>query len=201
MVSHARTIAKWFNLGLEREVAKVAPVDVGLPGGGEILLLTGASGSGKSTLLGKLKGDAIGHNREVIDLCSVDVAGEVLTVDALGMELGRTLRLLSLVGLAEAQTYLLPVGRLSEGQRWRLRLAVAIGRARGEAVVFCDEFAAVLDRVTAVGVARALRRVSRLEEYAGVGFVVATSHSDLGAALEAEVTVVCDFERYIVVRG
>src|SRR5207248_9473630 len=106
--------------------------------------------------------------------------------------------LLARVGLSEAWTYLRTPSELSEGQRWRFKLALALHRAgamivsqesartsllaaggspRGDAeptgapahgydwrevresspILACDEFAAVLDRVTAMVVARCLR--------------------------------------------
>src|SRR2546429_342039 len=67
--------------------------------------------------------------------------------------LDQTLALLSHVGLAEAWSYLRTPDELSEGQRWRLRLALAMRRAENidnqktrRLILIADEFAALLDR-------------------------------------------------------
>ncbi|MGN6505597.1 MAG: hypothetical protein ACTHM6_08545, partial [Tepidisphaeraceae bacterium] len=89
--------------------------------------------------------------------------------------------------------------------RWRLMLAlgvataIRVGQTPSVAVLAMDEFAALLDRVTARIVARALRRLIDRhigDQGATLGAVVATSHHDLLAALQPEVIVRCDFDRY-----
>ena len=106
------------------------------------------------------------------------------------------LEALSRVGLGEVWTYLRTPAQLSEGQRWRLRLALALARARpapGKAlrVLAADEFAAPLDRVTALVVARALRKAVTAKP--NLCAIIATSHQDLAAALKPDLTVHCDF--------
>jgi len=116
--------------------------------------------------------------------------------------LDETLALLARVGLAEAWTYLRTPSQLSDGQRWRLKLALALdaafreeasqagARARRRTILCADEFCAVLDRVTAMIVARTLRRAVR----APLSAIVATSHDDLADALQPDLVVTCDFE-------
>jgi ABC-type ATPase with predicted acetyltransferase domain len=109
-------------------------------------------------------------------------------------------KMLATAGLGEAALFLRRPDRLSDGERWRLRLAVTVarlyrltghdrligqgGRIRPTLLV-ADEFAAVLDRTTAAGVARGLRRT--IDRLARVGIpvaaAVATSHDDLQPAL------------------
>jgi ABC-type ATPase with predicted acetyltransferase domain len=125
------------------------------------------------------------------------------------------LEALSRVGLGEVWTYLRTPGELSEGQRWRLRAALGLARAgdqhvgqarplKGSAkgrlhVLAIDEFAAPLDRVTAMVVARALRRA--MSARGDLCAVVATSHDDLVGALAPEVVVRCDFGAFDVRKG
>jgi ABC-type ATPase with predicted acetyltransferase domain len=111
------------------------------------------------------------------------------------------LRMLSRVGLGEAHSYLLRPSQLSDGQRWRLRLAMAVYRAgrategknAGAVCIVADEFGAILDRVTALVVARALRRA--VDENEGVCAIVASCREDLGEALRPNRVVRCDFGR------
>src|SRR5205085_438875 len=108
------------------------------------------------------------------------------------------LRSLSRVGLAEVWTYLRTPAELSEGQRWRLRLALALVSPTRcpRTILACDEFAAKLDRVSASVVARTLRRT--ICGSGKVSAIVATSHDDLIRALEPDVIVRCDFGRVSV---
>jgi ABC-type ATPase with predicted acetyltransferase domain len=72
---------------------------------------------------------------------------------------------------------------------WRAERRVNEGKT---IVMTCDEFAAVLDRVTAWVVARCLRRAIDASR-SKIAAVVATSHDDLVDALDPEVVVNCDF--------
>ena len=102
-----------------------------------------------------------------------------------------SLDLLGRFGLAEAWTYLRLPHELSDGQRWRLRFAMALHQSRPGDVLVCDEFAAVLDRITARIIASVLRRV--INRDCGAAAVVATSHDDLATALAPDIHVHCDF--------
>jgi ABC-type glutathione transport system ATPase component len=175
---------------------------------GTITLIAGPSGAGKSTLLHATR-DAH-RQRRWIDLATLP-APDAPLVDCFGdLPLRDALGLLARVGLGEAWTYLRTPGELSEGQRWRFRLALALhelsssvtatstaampaGPADHSPILACDEFAAVLDRVTAVIVAHRLRRAIDALPHAAA--VVATSHEDIEPALAAEVIVRCDFGR------
>ncbi|MDB5324860.1 MAG: putative transporter ATP-binding protein [Phycisphaerales bacterium] len=132
------------------------------------------------------------------------------------------LELLSRVGLAEAWTYLQKPSELSDGQRWRLRLAMAVAsglrRPAGAStppwqgspsyasapridstvttIIAIDEFAALLDRVTARVVARALRRLIDRPGRPPMAAIVVTSHDDLRLALSPDRRVLADFGAY-----
>jgi ABC-type lipoprotein export system ATPase subunit len=135
------------------------------------------------------------------------------------LSLEHTLHLLARVGLAEApHSFLLPPAKLSAGQRWRLRLALALSRefrllqhstnlspipiARTTAVhhaptsLMADEFAALLDRVTAAILARILRRI--VSASSTLSAILATSHDDLIAPLCPDVIIACDFGAWTV---
>ena len=185
-----------------------------LPRVGQITLLTGPSGGGKSRLLRAMQSVQDGRplrwiNPAALPLPNVSVIDCVCDAldDASDHHVEHALELLSRVGLAEAWTYLQKPAELSDGQRWRLMLALGVTealKARDSAVIAVlamDEFAALLDRVTARIVARALRRLvdRQIGEHGPVlGAVVATSHHDLLAALQPETIVTCDFDCYTV---
>lgn len=204
-----RIVARVFGLKLPEKLQRIAQIDPItamsiaslVPAPGQIVLITGPSGAGKSSLLRAIR-TILRRDVRWIDLHRIDPPQRAV-VDLFGRtSLRRVLEMLSRVGLAEVWTYLRRPRELSDGQRWRLRLAIALLRARKRdrssrrAVVVCDEFAALLDRVTASIVARTLRRSISNETAA----LVATSHEDLIAALDPNVVVRCDFGRITIER-
>ena len=201
----AATVARWF--GLRRatgdDAATTAPpieTLVPIPAPGRILLITGPSGAGKSTLLRQLRQRVGLTPRTWIDLNEVEseTMEDLPLVDCFAgaVELRDVLLLMSRVGLGEVWSYVRPPTQLSEGQRWRFRLALALHRASAvnsvvSPLIACDEFAAVLDRLTALVVARCLRHA--VDADPRLGAVVATSHEDLQPALKPNAIAWCDF--------
>jgi ABC-type ATPase with predicted acetyltransferase domain len=167
-----------------------------LPRAGGIALITGPSGSGKSTLLRALR--SLARGRRWIDISAIRLPRRPVVECFPRLPPDQALTLLSRVGLAEAQCCIRTPTALSDGQRWRLRLALALHHAswRGPAVLACDEFAALLDRVSACTMARLLRKTTAA--HPGLCAVLATSHDDLAAALLPDIAIACDFGRWRV---
>jgi len=193
----AAIVRRWF--GLDRRHHRPPPLlDAAglkpqrlLPDEGQLLLITGPSGSGKSTLLSRLR--RLGGGR-CIDLDDVVLPHRPVIELFNGRPLEDDLALLARLGLAEAHTWLLPPGKLSAGQRWRLRLALALQSARsvrGAACIVSDEFAGTLDSITGIIVARALRRM--IDGRSRLRAIVATARDDLRRALRPDMLVECDF--------
>lgn len=131
----ARKIADWFGLPIRRFAKTAAPAwdvpeGLSLPEAGKILLITGPSGAGKSALLRELTSRS---RNSFAGGCVLDVNRARLRcapcVDQFGSDLALSLDRLNRVGLGEAYTYLRLPSELSDGQRWRLRLAVCLHRA------------------------------------------------------------------------
>lgn len=199
----AERIAKWFGLSTAPSQRPADPsyeliADL-LPAPGSIVLIAGASGSGKSQLLQGVVLHLQQHDVRVIDLARLPLP-DVPVVDCLpDLSLEAALMLLGRMGLGEAWTYLRTPSELSDGQRWRLRLALAVHEATRDpspAVLLCDEFTALLDRITAAVVCRSLRKL--IDALPQLSAVVATCHDDIIRPLSPNRILRCDFGQWEV---
>jgi ABC-type ATPase with predicted acetyltransferase domain len=134
---------------------------------GDLVLFSGPSGSGKSSLLREA-----GWQLAALDAASLELPDRPV-IDSLGGPIEQRLERLASCGLSEARLLLRTPAELSDGQRWRFRLALALGRAPW---LLIDEFAAVLDRTLAKVLAYNVRRLCTRT---GTGFLLATTHDDL----------------------
>ncbi len=150
---------------------------------GDVVYITGASGAGKSVILRELESCVERHERVNLDEMDLDGAGAV--IDLVGSDVVEGLRLLSACGLGDCFCVLGRAGNLSEGEKWRLKLAMAL--ASGRRFVFCDEFCSGLDAVTAAVVSYNVRKFAKKR---GVTFFLAGAREDVLGDLRPEVLVV-----------
>jgi ABC-type ATPase with predicted acetyltransferase domain len=140
---------------------------------GDIIYITGQSGSGKSLLLRELERQIRAEKRSVINLDDIEFK-EIPLIDQIGKDTNDALRILSIAGLNDAYLFVRKPSELSDGQRYRFRIAKAIESSAE--VWVADEFMAVLDRISAKVVAYSVQKTARKR---GITVIVATTHKDL----------------------
>jgi len=195
-----RTIAvsEAFGLGVDQEQKFVIYDNVELKiEPKDIVLITGDSGSGKSVLLKALEKD-IRENPElggVINITDVVIDEEKPLIETVGRTVEEGLELLSRVGLNDAFLFVRRYRELSDGQRYRYRIAKMI--ESGAQWWVMDEFCATLDRDTAKIVAFNVQKLARQE---GKAVLAATTHTDLFENLKPSVHVHKRFGKEIKVK-
>ena len=129
----------------------------------------------------------------LLDLPTLPLGTQTL-VDAIPLPFEEALQLLAMCGLGEAPLLLRTPQELSEGQRYRFALALAVSQK--PQWIIADEFTAVLDRTTAKVIAYNVRRIA--DRY-GVGFLLATAQHDITADLSPDLCVTCDLDGRVTV--
>ena len=162
---------------------------------GDIVYITGESGSGKSTLL-RLLAEALNvHGQrtylnnseqfgEVVVDSQLDINPDEVLVEGVGSDVNDALKALSLAGLNDAFLFVRRFKELSDGQKYRYKIAKMLASSAGVWVL--DEFAAALDRETAKIVAFSLQKTARRN---GKTVIVATTHQDLFEDLAPSVSI------------
>jgi len=185
-------VGEAFGLGVDKFQEHVIFDNVELKiGPQDIVYVTGDSGSGKSVLLRALKKDL---RSQAIDIASTTVNPSKPLIDTVGKTLEQGLELLSRVGLNDAFLFVRRYDQLSDGQKYRYRIAKLI--ETGKQYWIMDEFCSTLDRDTAKIVAFNVQKIARQE---GKAVLAATTHTDLFEDLKPTVHIQKRFGREVAV--
>jgi len=180
-------VGETFGIPLHGRTIAIAG-DRGIPlSPGRIILLLGPSGSGKSSVLQRIDEQCIGA-------CSVQRIGfppstAIIDRVAPGAPLADALALLTRCGLGDAHLWVRRFDTLSDGERFRARLAraIAIHQPTADAQpLLCDEFCSLLHRRAARAIAFSLRK---LVTQRGMCMVLASVHDDIVADLQPDTIV------------
>jgi len=175
-------VAEAFGIGVDQERQQVLYDDIELRiAPNDIVYMTGESGSGKSVLLKRLEKLL---SPITINIKDVRVNREKPLIDTMGNSLQEGLELLSRVGLNDAFLFIRRYNQLSDGQKYRYRIAKLIETDKQYWVM--DEFCSTLDRETAKIVAFNLQKLARQE---GKAVLAATTHTDLFDDLKPSVHI------------
>lgn len=158
----------------------------------DVVYITGQSGSGKSLLL-KALAKQLEDAKTVMRLDDVELK-DVPVIDQIGATFNEGLNFLAKAGVSDAFLYVRKPSELSDGQRYRVKLAKLI-ESKADVWV-ADEFGAVLDRVTAKTIAYNMSRTARKS---GAMLIVATTHTDLQEELGPNVVITKHYRERIKV--
>jgi len=159
---------------------------------GNVIYITGDSGGGKTLLLRAFK-DFFGD--EAIALSDLEIDPEETLVEGVGRDVKEAIETLSLCGLNDAFLLLRRFKELSDGQKYRYKLAKLVDN-KEKTVWIVDEFCATLDRVMARIIAYLIQKTARK---LGKTLVVATTHSDLIEDFQPDILVEKGFEKDVTV--
>ncbi len=150
---------------------------------GDIVYITGPSGAGKSVLLKELEKAIPASDR--VNLARIKLTKDKTLIDCIDADLLTSLRMLSTAGLNDVFCILNQPANLSEGQKYRFRLAMAM--AAKKKFIFADEFCSELDRITAAVISY---NIHKFAKKTGTTFILASSHDDILLDLAPDVLVV-----------
>ncbi|MCU6236781.1 ATP-binding cassette domain-containing protein [Morganella morganii] len=187
-------VAESFGLGMDDKKFTLydnLPVDIEQ---GDVVYITGQSGSGKSVILRELQRLMKDEGKTVTSIGDISFDDDKNVIDQVGSTTAEALSLLSMAGLNDAYLFIRKPSEMSDGQRYRLKIAKLI--ESGARVWAADEFGAVLDRVTAQAVASNFQRAARKT---GATVMVATTHEDLINALRPNVTITKHYKERVKV--
>ena len=178
------SVCRMFGLTLNRLTARCFTYSCRLKiNAGDIVCLAGPSGAGKSVLLAEL--EKIVPERERINLADITLPDDRTLIDCVTGDVIEGLRFLSIAGLNDCFCILNQPARLSAGQQYRFKLAMAL--ASGRKFVFADEFCSGLDDVTAAVTSYRLRKFAKRT---GTTFILAVGRDDILTDLAVDVLIV-----------
>jgi len=165
-------VAEAFGLGVDDYKEHVIYDNITIKiGPTDIVYITGESGSGKSVLLKAVEKDL---GDEAINIESIKPDHDEPIIETVGRSLEEGLEILSRVGLNDAFLFVRHYNQLSDGQKYRYRIAKLI--ESGKQYWIMDELCASLDRDMAKIVAFNLQKQARRMSKA---VIAATTHTDL----------------------
>ncbi|MET1123808.1 MAG: GNAT family N-acetyltransferase [Archaeoglobaceae archaeon] len=169
---------------------------------GEVVAVVGASGSGKTTLLRLIVGSALGIEDDayrpnegkveveassVAALIPAELEPEISEKSVLEQvyeitgDIYLAVEILNRAGISDAVLYRARFHELSTGQKERFKLALCL--AKKPSLMIIDEFAAHLDEMTAVRVAR---KISEIARESGITLIAVTHRKEVLEALSPD---------------
>ena len=151
----------------------------------DIVYVTGSSGSGKSWILR----NTFSKFKNSVSIDEIKIDDNEILIEGVGQDLNDALKKLNLAGLGDAFLYLRKYSQLSDGQKYRYKIAKFIDLNADIWII--DEACAKLDRTTAKIVSYNLQKIARRLNKC---VICATTHEDLHNALKPSLIIKKGFE-------
>lgn len=161
---------------------------------GDVVYITGQSGGGKSLLLRELEHQMTLEGKNVVNLDKIILPEEPL-INQIGVDTYDATRLMTIAGLTDAYLWVRKPSELSDGQRYRFKLAKAIESKADVWVI--DEFMAILDRTAAKVVALSIQKLARKQK---TTLLVATTHTDMVEDLQPDLYIEKRYREKLLVK-
>jgi ABC-type ATPase with predicted acetyltransferase domain len=182
----AASVCRMFGLTTDRLTEKKVSYSCQLQiNDGDIIYFTGPSGAGKSVLLRELEKSVPAPDR--VNLARIRLPADKTLIDCIDDDLLDSLKMLSTAGLNDCFCILNQPRNLSDGQKYRFRLAMAL--AAKKKFVFADEFCSELDRITAAVISY---NVHKFAKRTGTIFILASSQNDILLDLSPDVLIAAE---------
>ncbi|MBC8472077.1 MAG: ABC transporter [Planctomycetes bacterium] len=152
---------------------------------GDIVYISGPSGAGKTVLLRELEKSVPSSDRMNLD--RIKLPNDKTLIDCIDGDLLDSLKMLSIAGLNDCFCILNQPRNLSDGQKYRFRLAMAL--AANKKFIFADEFCSELDRITAAVISF---NIYKFAKRTGTIFILASSHNDILLDLSPDVLIAAE---------
>ncbi|MCS5982205.1 ATP-binding cassette domain-containing protein [Klebsiella pneumoniae subsp. pneumoniae] len=187
-------IAESFGLGLDEKAWTLydnLELDIER---GDVVYVTGQSGSGKSVVLRELQRLMADAGQRVASIDDFVFADDTNVIDQLGKTTSDAWGCFSMAGLNDAYLFVRKPSEMSDGQKYRLKIAKLI--ESGADVWVADEFGAVFGSSDCPGCCLNLQRAARA---VGATVIVATTHEDLKNALRPSVQITKHYKERVKV--
>ena len=179
-------VCRMFGLSIDRLTARNVSYSCQLQiNTGDIVYISGPSGAGKSILLNELQKSVPLSDR--VNLDRIKLTDDKTLIDCIDGDLLDSLKMLSTAGLNDCFCILNQPRNLSDGQKYRFRLAMAL--AANKKFIFADEFCSELDRITAAVISY---NIYKFAKRTGTIFILASSHNDILLDLSPDVLIVTE---------
>lgn len=189
-------VAESFGIGLEeKDFVVFDKLNLNIRTG-DVVYITGQSGGGKSVLLRDLARQMAERGQTVVNLDEIKFDNSTALIDQIGKDTKDAIGLMGMAGINDAYLWVRKPNELSDGQRYRFRLAKAM-ETKAQVWV-ADEFLAVLDRTAAKVIAFSVQKVARR---AGATVLVATTHTDMVNDLYPDLVVTKRFREKVLVEA
>lgn len=160
----------------------------------KVNVIYGASGSGKSSLLRSLREKLEG------EFLLTEPEHDDFIINLVGDDIKEAIEILTYTGLGEGNLFLRKFSQLSEGQKFRMRIALHLYKLKKQKLLskahnlFIDEFGSNLDPSTAKALAKSMCSIVKKLDY--INLFVCCNNSDVANTFDYDTLINLGFDQH-----